>query len=143
MEKFTSLICFQFMIMAKMAMWISIKKLLTLSPDASKPTQIEQLALSMHHVAMKQADDDEHFSNAVPSFRGEVRKNDDFQFIEEGDTFSSPLFLSTSDVQEVAESFLNAKETLKQGEINVLYTIEEITPYSGIFISEIMNDKEN
>lgn len=119
------------------------KTLLALPPDAPRPPHIDQLALTLHHLAMKQADDDESFSNAVPLFRGEVRKNEYFHSIEEGDVFSSPQFLSTSDDQDVAESFLGDKDALKQGEINVLYTIEKITPYSGVFLSEIMNDKEN
>ncbi len=119
------------------------KTLLALPPGAPRPPHIDQLALTLHHLAMKQADDDESFSNAVPLFRGEVRKSEYFHNIEEGDVFSSPQFLSTSDDQDVAESFLGDKDALKQGEINVLYTIEEITPYSGVFLSEIINDNEN
>lgn len=63
--------------------------------------------------------------------------------MEEGNIFSSPILFSTSDDQEIAESFLGDKEALAQGEINVLYTIEKITPYSGAHLSEIMDDKEN
>lgn len=60
-----------------------------------------------------------------------------------GDIFSSPIFFSTSDDQDIAESFLGDKEALGQGEINVLYTIDKITPYSGAHLSEIMDDREN
>ncbi|MCW2488004.1 hypothetical protein J5069_19060 [Candidatus Symbiopectobacterium sp. NZEC127] len=119
------------------------KTLLALPPGALRPPHIAQLALTLHHLAMKQANDDEYFSNAVPLFRGEVRKSEDFEDIEEGDIFSSPIFFSTSDDQDVAESFLGDKDALEQGEINVLYTIEKITPYSGAHLSDIMDDREN
>lgn len=119
------------------------KTLLALPPGALRPSHIVQLTLTLHHLAMKQANDTEYFSNAVPLFRGEVRKSEDFEDIDEGDTFSSPIFFSTSDDQDVAESFLGNKEALKEGEINVLYTIEEITPYSGAHLSDIMDDREN
>ncbi|QZN95573.1 hypothetical protein [Symbiopectobacterium purcellii] len=119
------------------------KTLLALPPGALRPPHIIQLALTLHHLAMKQANDTEYFSNAVPLFRGEVRKSECFENIEEGDTFSSPIFFSTSDDQEVAESFLGDREALREGEINVLYTIEKITPYSGAHLSDIMDDREN
>ncbi len=119
------------------------KTLLALPPGALRPPHIVQLALTLHHLAMKQANDTEYFSNAVPLFRGEVRKSEDFEDIEEGDTFSSPIFFSTSDTQDFAESFLGDKKALREGEINVLYTIEKITPYSGAHLSEIMDDKES
>lgn len=119
------------------------KTLLSLPAGAPRPPHIAQLALTLHHLAMKQANDDEYFSNAVPLFRGEVRKSEDFYDLDEGDIFSSPIFFSTSDDQDVAESFLGDKEALRQGEINVLYTIDKITPYSGACLSEIINDREN
>lgn len=119
------------------------KTLLSLPAGAPRPPHIAQLALTLHHLAMKQANDDEYFSNAVPLFREEVRKSEDFDDVDEGDIFSSPIFFSTSNDQDVAESFLGDKEALRQGEINVLYTIDKITPYSGAHLSEIMNDREN
>ena len=119
------------------------KTLLDIEPAPPRPPQVKQLEISVRHLAMIQANDNESFSSAIPLFRGEVRKNDDFQNIAEGDIFSSPIFLSTTDDQEIADSFLSPKEMLKKGEINVFYTIEKITPYSGAFVSEIMGDEES
>ncbi|MBG6246295.1 hypothetical protein CS369_18965 [Candidatus Symbiopectobacterium sp. 'North America'] len=60
------------------------KTLLTLPPGTLRPPHIAQLALTLHHLVMKQANDSEYFSNAVPFFREEVRKSKDFEDIEDG-----------------------------------------------------------
>jgi hypothetical protein len=92
---------------------------------------------------MRQAGKSNIFKDNVPLYRGEVRSSSDFNNLSEGDTYSSPAFLSGSKDEMTARGFMPDSEDLDEGQINVFYTIENINPYSGALLSKLINHAED
>lgn len=104
------------------------------------------LELSVRYLSENQANNADIFSeiqDMLPFYRGEVRDFAEIHNLRMGDTYSSRGFMSTSEQQDVAESFIASNlDQLPPDKVNVVYHIQDISKYSGARISDVMPDEE-
>jgi len=119
------------------------KELLEPPVNAEVRGSINHLELSVRHLADHQASIFSEISDMLPFYRGEVRAFWDINRLREGDVYASPAFFSTTEEMDVAESFISSEmDALGADKVNVIYTVKDISPYSGASLSDVMSDGE-